>query len=55
LPGGTKENDEKPYSGQPVSGQRFEPGTSECEAEVLLVKFVSYYNYSNNQFMQLLK
>jgi hypothetical protein len=28
LPVGTEENHEKPQSGQPVSGPRFEPGTS---------------------------
>jgi hypothetical protein len=28
LPGGTKENHENPQSAHPVSGPRFEPGTS---------------------------
>jgi hypothetical protein len=32
LPGGTEERHEQPYWGQPVSGPRFEPGTSQIRS-----------------------
>jgi hypothetical protein len=52
LPGETEENHEKAYSGQPVCGNGFEPKTSECEAEVLLVNLRPFmpckYAYAKN-------
>jgi hypothetical protein len=38
LPGGTEEVYEKPQSGLPVSGPRFEPGTSRIQTGVLTTR-----------------